>query len=63
MRAEYVLSLVLAICLTTASPVQNRRRTAFSLRPDEEKRQSGRVQAPGFTWGSEPMRGVNIGGW
>ena len=21
------------------------------------------VQAPGFTWGGGPMRGVNIGGW
>lgn len=20
-------------------------------------------QPPGFTWGREPMRGVNIGGW
>ena len=21
------------------------------------------VRAPGFTWGADPMRGVNIGGW
>lgn len=23
----------------------------------------GRARAPDFTWGREPMRGVNIGGW